>query len=58
MSVSDDTLTPVEAAAKIVADLLADLPEERKVQIREAIEAAMQDWGDLTSSVASESGER
>lgn len=50
-----DTLTPEEAARKIVADLLPDLPPERQSAVREAIESAMQDWGNLVGSVESES---
>jgi hypothetical protein len=52
------TLTPNEAAKKIVAELLSDLPTERQESVMNAIKVRMSDWGDLTSSVASESMDR
>lgn len=43
----DKTLTPDEAAKKIVDDLLSDLPLERQQAVREAIEKRMGEWGNL-----------
>lgn len=52
---TDDILTPDEAAKKIVAELLSDLPPERQEAVRLAIDDAISTWGNLTSSTATES---
>ncbi len=51
-------LTPDEASTAIVEGLLADLPADRKVIVRAAIEEWGSDWGNLVGSVASESDDR
>lgn len=50
----EDTLTPDVAAAKIVADLLSDLSEERRRLVGEAIEAAIREWGELVGATSLE----
>lgn len=45
-----DTLTPSNAAAKIVEDHCPELASDRRTALIEAIEAAIIAWGDLTSS--------
>lgn len=45
MSIIDESLTPEETAAKIVAELCPDISAERQAKLREAIESAVYDWG-------------
>jgi hypothetical protein len=47
--------TPEDAASHIVDRHCADWPEARKASLREAIQDAMSDWGDLTASVEAQS---
>lgn len=48
-------MTPEQAASLIVMTLLADLPQERKERVREAIEEWGTEWGSAVSSTAAES---
>ncbi len=40
-------MTPEKAAAKIVRELLADLPPKRQKAVRKVIEEYAVEWGDL-----------
>jgi DNA-directed RNA polymerase specialized sigma24 family protein len=45
----DDYFVP-QAASRIVNDLLADLPEDRRQAVRQAIIEAMSEWSDIVST--------